>query len=72
MSKAMLKAGDKVALRRSDRGNVVYITIPDTRYVLIAREADFQKICTNEQTCITFEVVDRDTIFRELNLRIGG
>jgi hypothetical protein len=68
----MLKEGDKVALRRSDRGNVVYMTIPDTRYMLIAREADFQKICANEQTCITFEVVDRDTIFRELNLRIGG
>jgi hypothetical protein len=72
MSKAMLKEGDKVALRRSDTGDVVYISIPGTRYILLAREADFRKICTNEQTCITFEVVDRDTVFREVNLRIGG
>ncbi len=68
----MLKEGDKVALRRSDTGNVVYITIPGTRHILLAREADFRKICTHEQTCITFVVVDRDAIFRALNLRIGG
>ena len=67
-----MKVGDKVLLRRSESGKWVYMTIPDTRLLLLASEEDFRKICDNEQTCIPFEVVDRDILFREINIRIGG
>ncbi len=67
-----MNVGDKVLLRRSEAGKCVYITIPNTRLLLRASEDDFRKICDNKQTCIPFEVVDRDILFREINIRIGG
>jgi hypothetical protein len=67
-----MKEGEKLVLRRSDSGKGVYMTIPKTRLMLIASEEDFRKFCDNEQIYIPFEVVDRDTLFREINIRIGG
>jgi len=67
-----MKEGDKLVLRRSESGKGVYMTIPKTRLMLVASEEDFRKFCDNKQIYIPFEVVDRDTLFREMNIRIGG
>lgn len=67
-----MKECEKLVLRSSESGKGVYMTIPKTRLMLIASEDDFRKFCDNEQVYIPFEVVDRDTLFREINIRIGG
>jgi hypothetical protein len=67
-----MKEGEKLVLRRSDSGKGVYMTIPNTRLMLIASKEDFRKFCDNERVYIPFEVVDRETLFREINIRIGG
>ncbi|HID20649.1 MAG TPA: hypothetical protein EYP28_06935 [Methanophagales archaeon] len=67
-----MKEGDKLVLRRSGSGKGVYMTIPNTRLMLITNEENFRKFCDNKQDYIPFEVVDRDIIFREINIRIGG
>ncbi|MDI6884956.1 MAG: hypothetical protein QMD22_01120 [archaeon] len=64
--------GEKLVLRRSESGKGVYMTIPKTRLMLIASEEDFRKFCDNQQVYIPFEVGDRDTLFHEINIRIGG
>lgn len=61
-----------MVLRRSVSGKGVYMTIPNTRFMLIASEENFRKFCDNKQDYIPFEVADRDIIFREINIRIGG
>lgn len=40
--------------------------------MLIAKEEDFKKFCDNQQVYLPFEVVDRDAVFHEINIRIGG
>lgn len=67
-----MKEGEKLVLRRSESGKGVYMTIPKTRLMLIASEEDFRKFCDNQQVYMPFEVVDRDTLFHEINIRIGG
>jgi hypothetical protein len=67
-----MKEGEKLVLRRSDSGKGVYMTIPKTRLIVIASEEEFRKFCDNERVYIPFEVVDRDALFHEINIRIGG
>jgi len=48
------------------------MTIPNTRLMLVTSEEEFKKFCSNQQVYLPFEVVDRDTLFHEINIRIGG
>ena len=67
-----MNEGEKLVLRRSESGKGVYMTLPNTQLMLIAKEEDFRKFCDHQQVYIPFEVVDRDRVFHEINIRIGG